>query len=195
MCILKNKHWENYEKSNVYQKFQEWKNDSNYLESLVIKKTTWDNISINDLTDYFLRKINEVLSAKHNTKDKIKLLNIQHLHLDSVALPPDYDKKPEIWSWNGWIGKELSIDKFSSLIQCLRERGLYTDDVLIIDWLVRENIDGYAFGTIDLSKFDFKPETEFYICGSPDMVKSQKELPISKGFSKIYVGTILEIKY
>lgn len=54
-------------------------------------------------------------------------------------------------------------------------------------YISRENIDGYEFGRIDLAKFDFKPETEFYICGSPEMVKSQKEFLVSKGFSKIYV--------
>lgn len=54
-------------------------------------------------------------------------------------------------------------------------------------YISRENIDWYEFGRIDLSKFDFKPETEFYICGSPEMVKSQKEFLVSKWFSKIYV--------
>lgn len=54
-------------------------------------------------------------------------------------------------------------------------------------YVSRENVEGYEFGRIDLSKFDFKPETEFYICGSPEMVKSQKEFLASKWFSKIYV--------
>lgn len=54
-------------------------------------------------------------------------------------------------------------------------------------YISREDIEWYEFGRIDLSKFDFKPETEFYICGSPEMVKSQKEFLVSKWFSKIYV--------
>ncbi len=51
----------------------------------------------------------------------------------------------------------------------------------------RENIDWYEFGRVDLSKFDFKPETEFYICWNPSMVKTQQEFLLAKGFSKIYV--------
>lgn len=54
-------------------------------------------------------------------------------------------------------------------------------------YISRENIEWYEFGRIDLSKFDFKPETEFYICWSPEMVKSQKEFLVSRWFSKIYV--------
>jgi NAD(P)H-flavin reductase len=37
-----------------------------------------------------------------------------------------------------------------------------------------------------LSTFDFTKETEFYLCGNPDMVKANTEKLKELGFEKIY---------
>jgi ferredoxin-NADP reductase len=45
---------------------------------------------------------------------------------------------------------------------------------------------GYHFWRFDLSKFTFAPETEFYLCGNPDMVKANVEKLRSLWFTHIF---------
>lgn len=53
-------------------------------------------------------------------------------------------------------------------------------------YITREEVPGYHFGRFDLSKFDFAKETEFYLCGNPDMVKANVEKLKELGFEKIF---------
>lgn len=52
--------------------------------------------------------------------------------------------------------------------------------------ITREEVPSYNFGRFDLSKFDFAPETEFYICGNPEMVKATSGWLKERGFEKVY---------
>jgi predicted RNA-binding protein with RPS1 domain len=61
-----------------------------------MNKTTGNSLSINDITDLFIKKINDILAMPINNQEKIKLLNIQYLQIKETILPPDYDKKPII---------------------------------------------------------------------------------------------------
>lgn len=51
----------------------------------------------------------------------------------------------------------------------------------------REKVQGFKEGRIDLDGFSFPPETEFYICGVPLMVKESLEKLRAKGFTNIFV--------
>ena len=52
--------------------------------------------------------------------------------------------------------------------------------------ITREEVPGYHFGRFDLSKYNFTKETEFYLCGNPDMVKLNTEKLKELGFEKVY---------
>jgi NAD(P)H-flavin reductase len=52
-------------------------------------------------------------------------------------------------------------------------------------YLSREKIEWFENGRIDLSKFDFDRNTEFYICGNPAMVESNIKYLEDKGFKNI----------
>lgn len=53
-------------------------------------------------------------------------------------------------------------------------------------YITREEVPGYHFGRFDLSKFNFAKETEFYLCGNPNMVKANTEKLKESGFEKVY---------
>jgi hypothetical protein len=42
----------------------------------------------------FIKRINDILTKKVDSKEKIKLLNIQYSKIKETILPPDYDKAP-----------------------------------------------------------------------------------------------------
>lgn len=51
----------------------------------------------------------------------------------------------------------------------------------------REEVEGYEKGRIQIDEIDFAPETEFYICGVPLMVKDFMTKLRARGYSNIYV--------
>lgn len=50
----------------------------------------------------------------------------------------------------------------------------------------REKVEWYEFWRIDLSKFDFEENTEFYICWNPSMLKANIDYLSEKWFKNIY---------
>ncbi len=53
-------------------------------------------------------------------------------------------------------------------------------------YITREEVPGYHFGRFDLTTFTFALETEFYLCGNPEIVKVTTENLKELGFEKIY---------
>ncbi len=53
-------------------------------------------------------------------------------------------------------------------------------------YLSREETEEYNYWRIDLTKFDFDKETEFYICWNPWVVNSSKEYLINAWYKNIY---------
>ncbi|USN58909.1 MAG: hypothetical protein H6767_02215 [Candidatus Peribacteria bacterium] len=53
-------------------------------------------------------------------------------------------------------------------------------------YLSREEREGYKHGRMDLSKMQFSPETEFYICGNPGLVAATKECLEQAGYTHIF---------
>lgn len=53
--------------------------------------------------------------------------------------------------------------------------------------LSREEVEGFETGRIQISDIDFPPETEFYICGVPLMVKEFMTELRARGYTNIYV--------
>ncbi len=52
-------------------------------------------------------------------------------------------------------------------------------------YLSQETIEWYEHGRIDLSKYSFTPETEFYICGNPAMVETVSQYLQEHKFTNI----------
>jgi len=42
-------------------------------------------------------------------------------------------------------------------------------------YVTREEVPGYHFGRFDLTRYDFTKDTEFYLCGNPEMIKTNTE--------------------
>ncbi len=53
-------------------------------------------------------------------------------------------------------------------------------------FLSKEKTDKYNFWRVDLSKYDFSENTEFYICWNPSMVNSMKKYLTEKWYENIY---------
>jgi len=53
-------------------------------------------------------------------------------------------------------------------------------------YVTREEVPGYHFWRFDLTNFNFEKDTEFYLCGNPDMVKVTTEKLKELWFKKIY---------
>ena len=53
-------------------------------------------------------------------------------------------------------------------------------------FLSREELPGFQYGRIDVSKFTFPKESEFYMCGNPEMIEKTTMDLKAKGFTKIY---------
>jgi ferredoxin-NADP reductase len=49
----------------------------------------------------------------------------------------------------------------------------------------RENTPGYLHGRIHLDK-DFSPDTEFYLCGNPTMIREKTEELKQRGYTMVY---------
>ncbi len=53
-------------------------------------------------------------------------------------------------------------------------------------FLSREELPGFKYGRIDISKFNFSKESEFYMCGNPAMIEKTTMDLKAQGFTKIY---------
>jgi len=53
-------------------------------------------------------------------------------------------------------------------------------------FLSREELPGFQHGRIDISKFHFPKESEFYMCGNPAMIEKTIADLKAQGFTKIY---------
>jgi ferredoxin-NADP reductase len=73
-----------------------------------------------------------------------------------------------------------------------KEEDFYSDELAKIPnlsirkFLSKGEAKGFETGRIDLSVEPFPKETEFYVCGNPDMVQSTISVLRARGFAKIY---------
>lgn len=58
-------------------------------------------------------------------------------------------------------------------------------------YLSKEKIEWFNYGRIDLSKFTFDPNTEFYICWNPNMIQDISVYLKENGFDKVYFEKFL----
>lgn len=69
----------------------------------------------------------------------------------------------------------------------------YMDKINNIKWvqtnvyLSREEVEWYNFWRMDLSKFEFEKNSEFYICWNPALVNSSKEYLENAGYKNVYL--------
>jgi ferredoxin-NADP reductase/DMSO/TMAO reductase YedYZ heme-binding membrane subunit/rubredoxin len=52
--------------------------------------------------------------------------------------------------------------------------------------VTRERVDGYLQGRVDVDAITATPDTEWYLCGSPHMVREATTKLIARGYAKVY---------
>jgi len=77
-----------------------------------------------------------------------------------------------------WVQKEKDLFYLDKI--------LWKDNIKTEIFLSREETEKYKFGRLDLSKYNFTENTEFYICGNPAMVNSTKDYLTKKWFENVY---------
>lgn len=102
------------------------------------------------------------------------------------------------WTWLAPIIRMLKSDSISSYEKTLlfwvtnKDELFYINDIKNIKnlnykiYLSREQLEWYEFWRIDLSKFDFPRDTEFYICWNPWMMKETTTYLFEKWYKNVY---------
>lgn len=100
------------------------------------------------------------------------------------GLAPCYRMAKEDQSWSKkWFFFSVSYEK--DLFYTKEIKALNIEETHIS--ISREEVEGYEKGRIQIDEIDFAPETEFYICGVPLMVKDFMTKLRARGYSNIYV--------
>ena len=100
------------------------------------------------------------------------------------GLAPCYRMAKEDQSWaKKWFFFSVSYKK--DLFYTKEIKALNIDETHIS--VSREDVADYEKGRIQIDEVDFAPETEFYICGVPLMVKDFMTKLRARGYSNIYV--------
>lgn len=126
--------------------------------------------------------------------DTLKIENVY----GSFVLQPTHSKKIFIATGTGiapiinMMSHIPDIEKFLLFWVQDFESLFYTDvlktipNLKMVTYLSRETIEWFQTGRIDVSKYDFPKDSEFYICGNPKMVEASIQELKSKGFEHIY---------
>ena len=105
-----------------------------------MNNVVWESVSINDLLQEWIDSLNKILSMNNSSEKIFEDLKVEVLKLDGVILPPD-KKEINIWLWEKHFErKELKINKIWLLILVLREKGIFTDDILVYEWINKNNM-------------------------------------------------------
>ena len=100
------------------------------------------------------------------------------------GLAPCYRMAKEDQSWaKKWFFFSVSYEK--DLFYTKEIKALNIEETHIS--VSREDVANYEKGRIQIDEIDFAPETEFYICGVPLMVKDFMTKLRARGYSNIYV--------
>ncbi len=102
----------------------------NVLESRIMQIATGDKMSISDLLDQCIAHLNKILDNQENMEDILKKMKICYKKVEDTILPPD-EKPIQTGSWNWWIEKREWYNKFWLLLNLLREKWIYTDDLYV----------------------------------------------------------------
>lgn len=115
-----------------------------------------------------------------------------HFILHDTASP-----KVFIWTWIG-ITPVLNMAKYCTTDKQLFFSISYKKDLFYEErikkihglWyeisLSRESLPGYHSGRINLANHQFTPDTEFYLCGKPEVIDDMVSKLTSKWHTKIY---------
>jgi ferredoxin-NADP reductase len=52
--------------------------------------------------------------------------------------------------------------------------------------VTRERVDGYLQGRVDVDAITATPDTEWYLCGNPRMVREATTKLMARGYAKLY---------
>jgi len=110
----------------------------NVLESRIMQIATGDKMSISDLLDQCIAHLNKILDNQENMEDILKKMKICYKKVEDTILPPD-EKPIQTGSWNWWIEKREWYNKFWLLLNLLREKWIYTDDLYVAIGVNQEN--------------------------------------------------------
>jgi len=110
-------------------------------------------------------------------------------------------KNPKIfiatWTWLSPIMNMMRNNKYSTKnylffwVQKYKDL-FYLDEIKNIKnlktkiFLSREKKEGFEYGRIDITKFNFPKNTEFYICWNPALVNANKKYLREKWFKNVY---------
>ena len=75
----------------------------NKLEARIMQMLTNDKVSLTDLLDNYIVRINEILENNENIEDIVKQMKIEFYKIEDTILPPD---EQEVNKWNGGWGFE-----------------------------------------------------------------------------------------
>lgn len=78
----------------------------------------------------------------------------------------------------------FGVEKYKDLFYLDKIQNI--DNINTIIYLSRENVDWYENWRIDLTKFEFDKNCEFYICGNPNMVESNINYLKNSWYVNIY---------
>jgi len=77
-------------------------------------------------------RINAVLRSGRESISMLEDLNVKHMEVMRVILPPDELNPPVMGDGEGMERPDLSVNKLSLFINFLREKGVYSNDIFVV---------------------------------------------------------------